>query len=365
MFAVVSLMLTLALAGAYQCDLAATALPSITEGTWSPIICSAGDVLDYRYNVVISNPQAERLSVYFAVSGNCSYTSPSTPGFAYNAQQSVGTAGGTTQTTIAVNLVATTWGPPSCVLVYCDNLDFSSCNGLTAQVTFVQLPSATPSSSPSPSPTTTVTPSSTHSPPADICSPVVTEPAVLTRGAAYYVKCSNPLFIGATQSFGVLRESGIVTLLTANGSNCLIPADVMVASGGYFKNYSYLNDGSSLALSASRTPTCVTTPCCTWAVCNSSSCSITQFFHSFNLPSTPTPSPSASPSSTLSPTVLPSVNPPSSAAAAAGAPVAVIAGASAGACAAVVAGAIAFFWYRARTPFVKVGETTQLLSSAP
>jgi hypothetical protein len=361
----VNCMILLALTSAYPCDMATTTLPSITEGTWSPIICNAADVLDYQYNVIITNPQAERLSVYFTVAGNCSYTSPTTPGFSYNMQQSVGTAGGTTQATIAVNLIATTWGPPSCVLVYCDNLDFSSCNGVSAKVTFVQLPSATPSTSPSPSRTMTVTPTSTRSPPADNCGTVFTEPAVLSRGEAYYVKCSDPSYIGATQSFGLLRDTGVVSLLAANGSNCLIPADLIVASGGFFKDYSYVNDATDFAISASRTPTCITTPCCTWAVCNASSCSIQQFFHAFNLASTTTPSPTVSPTATLSPTVSPSFNPPSSNAAAK-VPVAVIAGVSAGAGIAVIAGAIFLYWYHARVSYGKVGETTQLLAaSAP
>ena len=203
-----------------------------------------------------------------------------------------------------------------------------------------------------------------------MCGPViVAEPKVLAKGEGYYVKCSSPLFTGATQSFGLIRGTGVVSLLTANGSNCFILPDLMVASGGFFFNYSYINDGSRRELSADKTPTCITTPCCTWAVCNSSSCSIDGFSHFFDLPSTLTRTPSVSPTSTLSPTVSPSFNPPSSNAAS-NVPVAVIAGASAGAGVAVFAGAIFLYWYRAcggpPSHGKAVGETTQLLAaSAP
>lgn len=301
---------------AYDCNLTDAPVPTKAPGAWTKFGCILSDVASYTYTATVNNPAGDRLTVYFSDGPACSATSYTDGIFRYY-EESVGTFGGSTLTTITASGVPCANGPPCCLFVYCDNTFGFDCGGQTVTTVYTALP---PSPSPTPSPTPNAFPPTACA----INNQVV---PTLPKNTGYQAfSCSAPSVINFEAAItinnpGEFYLAGYTTL----GKYCAMnPRDAefkfmvpfspgSTGAGAYAQEITWnkipCNGGPVTFADGSNAEYVNGAPCCMVLLCgylNNFDCTGLTVSQAFSTASrTPSPSPSAAPGSSASPSSIP------------------------------------------------------------
>lgn len=303
-------------ATAYNCDRTNAAVPAQTARSWTKLECTASNVASYTYTATVDNPGGDYLTVYFTDGPACSATSYTDGIFRYY-EESVGTFGGSTLSTITATGVPCANGPPCCIFVFCDNTIGFGCGAKSVSTVYTALP---PSPSPTPSPTPNAFPPTACA----INNQVV--PTLPTDTGYQAFSCSAPSVINYEAAItinnpGAFFLAGYTTL----GKYCAMnPRDnefkFMVpfspgstGSGDNSKEITWnkipCNGGPVTFADGSKAEYVNGAPCCMVLLCgylNYNDCTGLTVSQAFSTASrTPSPSPSAAPGSSASPSSIP------------------------------------------------------------